>query len=1088
VTAARARIDLIDSPAAADRVAAAHAFVADFPPGTELLLIGATRPAIDELARAACVRHGASFGLHRFTPLQLAVRLAQDHLAARGLSHGGDLAAEAIATRVTFDALAAGRLTYYEPVARLPGFGRALAATVDDLRRAGVTAAALAAEPAPGPDLAILLGAFAAHCDAAALADRATVLDLATNAVRARRDPLIGLPTLLLDVAADSHAERVFLDAVLAAAPRACVTQPRGDPGAVATRPARRRAPPPTDHTPASSLTRLRHHLFADAADPVDAFDDTVRFFSAPGEGRECIEIARAVLDEARAGVAFDDMAVLLRMADPYVPLLEAAFTRATIPAYFAHGSRRPDPAGRAFLALLTCAANGLTATDFSEYLSLAHVPQGEGVTGLGGCGALDDSSLELPTPSPAPPASSPQPPAPSLQSPAPVDSPPAPARWSRLLVDAAVIGGRDRWERRLAGLAAEVQAQHAAASRHEPESPHLQRLERDLAELARFRTFALPVIDALAALPAHASWADWLDALAALAPRVLATPERVLATLADLHPLGHTGPVALDEVRAVLAQRLTAIATEPPASRYGRVFVGSLDDLRGRAFAVVFVPGLAERIFPQRPREDPLLLDTLRSRLSPDLVVQADRVQRERLRLRLGVGAATRRLHLSYPRVDVVEARPRVASFYGLDVARATLGRIPNVDAFERQLANATSARLAWPAPDDPARAIDAMEHDLAVLGPLLRDTDRRRCYGRARYLLTVNAHLGRSLRTRYARWQRGAWSGFDGLVQATDATAAALAPHRLAARPYSASALERFARCPYQFYLAAIYGLTPRATVQAPERLAPATRGLLVHEVQARTLRALAADGGLPLVDARLPIADARLDAVLVATAERFRDLVAPPIPHVWDDEIAAIRRDLRTWLRHIAADAAWQPVHAELAFGLPVDERHDPASVPAPVALPAGVVLRGAIDVVERHRDGTAWRVTDNKTGARTVAADAVVGGGTVLQPVLYALALEAALGHSVTAARLFFCSTRGGFAEHVVPIDTAARRAAAEVVRTIDDSIARSFLPPAPQTDECSRCDFAAVCGPYEAERLARKDGRRLDALRQLRKRR
>ena len=34
-----------------------------------------------------------------------------------------------------------------------------------------------------------------------------------------------------------------------------------------------------------------------------------------------------------------------------------------------------------------------------------------------------------------------------------------APRMWERLLVDAAVIGGRDRWEKRLAGLRSELVA-----------------------------------------------------------------------------------------------------------------------------------------------------------------------------------------------------------------------------------------------------------------------------------------------------------------------------------------------------------------------------------------------------------------------------------------------------------------------------------------------------------------------------------------------------------------------------------------------------------------------------------------------------
>ena len=36
---------------------------------------------------------------------------------------------------------------------------------------------------------------------------------------------------------------------------------------------------------------------------------------------------------------------------------------------------RRPDPAGRAFYVLLRCAAEGLSARRFAEYLSLGQVP-----------------------------------------------------------------------------------------------------------------------------------------------------------------------------------------------------------------------------------------------------------------------------------------------------------------------------------------------------------------------------------------------------------------------------------------------------------------------------------------------------------------------------------------------------------------------------------------------------------------------------------------------------------------------------------------------------------------------------------------
>jgi hypothetical protein len=43
---------------------------------------------------------------------------------------------------------------------------------------------------------------------------------------------------------------------------------------------------------------------------------------------------------------------------------------------------------------------------------------------------------------------------------------------WERLLVDAAVIGGKDRWERRLAGLRAEWITRYGQAEDDEARDP----------------------------------------------------------------------------------------------------------------------------------------------------------------------------------------------------------------------------------------------------------------------------------------------------------------------------------------------------------------------------------------------------------------------------------------------------------------------------------------------------------------------------------------------------------------------------------------------------------------------------------------
>ena len=67
-------------------MAAAAEFINSHPAGTEILLVGATREAVDDFVRGLSAEVGATFGLHRFTLKQLAARFAEPVLAAEGIA------------------------------------------------------------------------------------------------------------------------------------------------------------------------------------------------------------------------------------------------------------------------------------------------------------------------------------------------------------------------------------------------------------------------------------------------------------------------------------------------------------------------------------------------------------------------------------------------------------------------------------------------------------------------------------------------------------------------------------------------------------------------------------------------------------------------------------------------------------------------------------------------------------------------------------------------------------------------------------------------------------------------------------------
>lgn len=1003
----------------------------------EVLVIGATRSAADDLVRLHC---GSVAGAHRFTLRQLAATLASVPMAERGLAPVNHFGVEALAARAVHAMVRRGELRYFGPVAQSPGLPRALARTLAELRLERVDKDALAETGAPGRDLAALLDLYQGMLLESRLADYAEILRLASQVVRSgKTHRLVGLPLVTLDLAADSTAEQTLLEELRGRASRSlALALDQGGGG-------------PREH--ATALEHLRHYLFAAEVSPRQTADGTFSFFSAAGEGLESVEIARRIQALAAEGVAFDEQAILLRAVERYQPLLEEALTRAGIPYHFTRGSVRPAPAGRAFLALLACAGENYTATRFAEYLSLGQAPPVEQpkvrAAGVGFVSTEDELlSRSSDDGEMAEEAAETEP------------APATPAQWERLIVDAAVVGGKDRWRRRLAGLEQELRLRLAHVE--DSEDAHRAYLESQISLLGNLQRLALPVIEQLDALPGSALWGEWLEQLTALAEATLRRPDSVLLALNELHPMAEVGPVSLDEVFLVLSERLRFLRRAPARRRYGRVWIGSIDEARGQSFRAVFVPGLAEGIFPRKSFEDPLLLDEFRKQLDGALPLRETRVAEERLRLRIAAAAAREQLVASYPRMDVGQGRPRVPSFYAMETVRAAEGALPELREFERRGAQGALTRLGWPAPEEKTRAVDGFEFDLASIHAALQ-APRGMSRGKGRYLMHLNEHVGRSLRQRRLRWGKK-WSVVDGLVGDDEETRAILAKFGLHERAYSPSTLQLYAACPYRFVLHGIHQLRPREEPVPLDEMDPLTRGALFHEVLFQLFPLLSEGGDL------MAAADGLLDEV----AAKYEDDLAPAIPRVWRGEVEDLRADLHGWLRRYASDGAgWAPLHAELAFGLGDPEGRDAASSRDAAPVLDGVLLKGSMDWVERHKESGVLRVTDHKTGRPPKKIPHRVGGGLVLQPLLYAMAAEFLLGQQVKLSRLYYCTQRGGYTPVEIPVNEDARRVLADALKVIDDSIKRAMLPAAPDVDACEYCDFKVVCGPREQERTRRK---------------
>ncbi len=1232
------------------------------------VVIAPRKSVADELVWNLAEAGQPTSGVVRTTPAVLAGEFASIALAAEGRATVGSTAVGAVLTQAVDAALSNDELRWFRDVARLPGFAPSLQRTLEELRFAGVSAAALRAcaqnsgEVSPPVEtarvverahlrllsgglqtsggsaaqveasdegsvlleLAALAGRYENELQRWSLADRAWIfaraIDLVTAAgevgsdrtVLAARllDPVQGIAQLWLDVPLHSVLEQEFFAATSGLASDLTVITPTRDRATWnALELSMGSGKELGGGAKNSRLKRVQRSVFAsdvagNDAEAGTAGDESFAFFSSAGEGQEAVEIARRVGALAEEGISFDEVGVFLRQTGSYVPLIEDAFTRAQIPAYFARGSSRPDPSGRAFLALLACADEGLSATRFAEFLSFDQLPlldsqpfvseeQGSTRSALvvpwvapdgdqlviksmveAGEAAADVAVAEVFERAPSrhvDPA--------TAKTTEPVQNEPEqdgvmqdgarrapPAAWERLIVDAAVVGGADRWRRRLRGLAAELERRAREVGEDEPRSRSLKSTRKRLQDL---EAVALPLVERLASLPVGASWADWLQSLEQLAVAALRFPRSVLAVLAELRPMAAVGDVSLTQVQKVLSEPLRSIEAEPPKRREGRVFVGGIEQARGRSFRVVFVPGLAEGVFPARASEDPLLLDVARLDIDrqlsgqqdrasggdaaghaganvqvdlPRLPVQSTRFHRERLLLRLAIGAASDRLIVSYPRIDVMLGRARVPSFYALDLLRAAEGRIPTLNELARRAATGGGPGARWPAPERAEDAIDDAEFDLALLHPSQQEP------GAARFLLFANEHLKRSLHARARRW-RSPFTWADGLViddaesspsesEQTSSSAKALAllenqrPHQ---RSFSPTALQHFSACPYRFLLQAIHRLRPKEDRAGFEQLDPLTRGSLFHDVQFLLFQRLRTESLLPVTSRNLKQVLDLGDVVLDTQAAQTYEEMAPAIERIWLAEIESLRNDLRGWLRQVSEQPQWRPALAEMAFGLAPSDDRDAASVEEPVEV-SGFRLRGSIDLVEvsdRHR---RIRVTDHKTGRAAAKSSMVVDGGKVLQPVLYGLVAEqllqdgqldevtlglptalseeasdqsdanptsqlpeafressglpsaetAAAAITVESGRLFYCTVRGGYADVEVPLRRDARQSAEQLFETVDAHIREGFLPAAPAEGACRFCDYRIVCGPYEERRIQRKQTDRLDPLTRLRR--
>ena len=540
--------------------------------------------------------------------------------------------------------------------------------------------------------------------------------------------------------------------------------------------------------------------------------------------------------------------------------------------------------------------------------------------------------------------------------------------------------------------------------------------------EDAPLRRFVESLFTACDAVPARSSWQQFTDAMLAAWQSLGGRHDPVRRTIRALRELdkfessiefGTFGDIC---VRALDDER------EPSGPfQGGSIFVSDVMGALGLSFSFVAVLGLVEKGFPRVVREDPLLLDGEREKISSRLPSKRSGHDEDRLLFDLAAGCARNQFVVSYPRLETGTSRPRVPSYLLLERTGAKSFKALEERAQRIPL---TPVRVEpWP--------LETREFDLPALCETTADT----------YLAGLSPLLPSGLFGARERWRNRGLTAHDGLIVGREALRLLRERFVLEKLVISATSLEDFFRCPFYYFQKHVIGIDPWEEPEAALTVDAADLGSLYHRI---------------LEDYYRQQPDADLSAILQEQFVRFERNGVTGYATIWEIRKQIIREDVTKFVRREKADAAsWQPVEFERKFG--------------DLAVAPPVRLRGTIDRLDRHVDGNRLRVLDYKTGRfKRGLRDNDFARGEALQLALYLLAAEKLFpGKRIESARYLYFTLRGGYRTVSFSRDALTGRqaelnqllqTAADMVR---DGVFAQYAPT--KNDPCRACDFRPICG-------------------------
>ena len=469
----------------------------------------------------------------------------------------------------------------------------------------------------------------------------------------------------------------------------------------------------------------------------------------------------------------------------------------------------------------------------------------------------------------------------------------------------------------------------------------------------------------------------------------------------------------------------------------------------RGVPFKVLFVLGLNDKVFPRYIREDAFLRDRHRRVLDATLGFKIDEkltaYEEEELLFQLCCQAPSQRLYLSYQRADE-SGRMLAASPY-LGEARRRFGFDEQpVEVVPRRLTDRVAQRPAVTLFLPPAE----LTQWLAITGQDL--TGLVQALGRdAGFLQHAMVALDR------IEEEGSALNAFDGITGSVDSHWVELIERGAAPTP-----LERYARCPFQYFAADVLGLEPSRVLPSHEPEA-ALLGTLCHAALRRCYEQLVQKGW----PTEHVTDDAMERTIRMAVEGAAKDLESQHgTGHYLLWELA---KEQTVTLARVAveADEAEQNEHPYQPIAFEVEGEGALSDILDGELLK----IRGRVDRLDRNRNSGALRVLDYKfkVGSTKKPEDRNLvqsaARGYRLQPPLYSRLVFPGQPPPSDVQFLFLAPawstpiSRSTFDRKSWSSDTG--RLIQRTIRILIDGIraGRFFIVP---NGYCDKCKFGVIC--------------------------